>query len=232
MGEYLLLRQTVQAIVADLQYLRTAAARFACLQFAALAQYRDAQVPDFASPLLFRQHGPQFVVREQGVLTGVELVNVNGLDPQRAQRVLELAQDSFDGKIVRAVRELVKMMAKLGRHDPARAIVPRQIVPDQPLRRVVSVTLRRINQVDAAFGGFVEDGVRVGLQVIAAPFAAELPRADADDRDAQASAAQSAVLHVKSHEPCQFFEAVSSDQCSRQRRSGRSSAENSRGSQI
>src|ERR1035437_3203543 len=86
-------------------------------------------------------------------------------------------------------------MAGLGGHEPARAIVPAKVIADQTLGKVVAVALCGVNKVDAEFSRLIEDSVRVGLGKGAAPFAAQLPRAQANNRHPQTRAAENSIAH-------------------------------------
>src|SRR5215208_985148 len=91
------------------------------------------------------------------------------------------------------------MMAELGGDDPLAPPAPAgQIVPDKSLRRVVAVALGRVDQVDAKLAGAVEHGVGLGLAKVLAPLPAELPRAQANDGNAEAGRAEPAVFHAES----------------------------------
>ena len=185
--EVKLFRPAIQAVVKNLQGLRAQLRRFARLKFAALLHDGDAEVADFAGAFLFRQHRPEFFVPKQLVRAGMKLIQVNRLDAQRPERGFKLGAHAVHGEIVVAVQETLEVMAELGRHDPARTVMPRQIVADQFFRKVIrAVAFGGVNEVDAAIRRRVEDGVGLGLRKIAAPFAAELPGAGADDGDAQA----------------------------------------------
>jgi hypothetical protein len=106
-----------------------------------------------------------------------------------------LGEHAVHGKIVRPVHETVEVMAELGRYDPARAVAPREVIADQTLGEVVAITLGGVNEVDATVRRSVEDGVGLGLREIAAPLAAELPRAQSDDGHAKAGLAESSITH-------------------------------------
>ena len=67
----------------------------------------------------------------------MKLIQVNRLDAQRLERGFELRPHAVRGKIVRAVHETVEVMAELGGHDPARAVMPGQIIANQPFGQVV-----------------------------------------------------------------------------------------------
>jgi hypothetical protein len=60
---------------------------------------------------------------------------------------------------------------------------------------VRAVTFCGVNEVDAAVRRRVENGVGVGRREIFSPFAAELPRADADDRDTKSGFAKNPIAH-------------------------------------
>ena len=125
----------------------------------------------------------------------MELVEVNGLHAQRAKRSFELLAHIRGGEVFGAVHELFEVMAELGGDDPARAVVAAEVIADQALGEVVAVAFGGVDEVDAQFGGLVEDGVHLGLGEVAAPFAAELPGADADDGHSQARAAKKSIAH-------------------------------------
>ena len=66
---------------------------------------------------------------------------------------------------------------------------------DQLFREMVSVALGCINQINAKIRGLSKHGVNLGLLECLAPFATELPRADADDGDLHCCLSQLAVFH-------------------------------------
>ena len=127
----------------------------------------------------------------------MELVKVNRLDAQRPERGLELSLHAGDGEIVVAVHEAVEVMAEFGGDEPARAVAARQIIADEFFGQVMRpVTFGGVNEVDAAVRRRVENGIGLGLRKIFPPLAAELPGADADDRNAQTGAPQNSVSHL------------------------------------
>ena len=128
----------------------------------------------------------------------MELVEVNGLDAQRPQRGLKLLANVRGGESLGAVQELVEVMAELGGDEPARAVVAAEIIADQAFGKVVAIAFGGVNEVDAELRRLVEDGVRLGLGKGAAPFAAKLPGAEADDRNPQAGAAENSIAHGQS----------------------------------
>ena len=194
--EIKLFRPAVQAVVKNLHGFRAEFRGFPRLKFAALLLDGNAEMADFAGAFLFRQHRPEVFVPEQFVRAGVELIQVNCPDAERPERGFELGAHAVRGKIVGAVQETVEVMAELGRHNPARAVMPRQVIADQPFGKMVrAVAFGGVHKVDAAVGRRVEDGIGVGLREIAAPFAAELPGAGADDGDAQTGFAKNTITH-------------------------------------
>ena len=126
----------------------------------------------------------------------MELIEVDPVGPQGPEGGDELGLDVLRPEAVGPVHEAIEAVTELGGDDPAVALVPREIVADQALGQVVAVTLGRVDEVDAGFGGPVEDGVDLGLFEGLPPFASELPSADADDGDFQAGPAQCAVFHL------------------------------------
>src|SRR4051812_3637243 len=87
------------------------------------------------------------------------------------------------------------MVAELGRHDPAGAVMALEVVPDEGFGKVIAVTLGRVEQVDAGSCRLVEDGICFALREGPSPFAPELPGAKADNGNLQAGAAEGAVFH-------------------------------------
>ena len=124
----------------------------------------------------------------------MELVEVNRLDPQRPQRSLKLTPHARRGELIRPVQEPVEAMAELGRHDPPRPVMAAEVIADQALREVVAIAFRSVNEIDPEFGGLIEDRVRLSLGKGAAPLAAKLPGAQADNRHTQASAAENSIV--------------------------------------
>jgi hypothetical protein len=126
----------------------------------------------------------------------VELVDVDGVSPQGPQGGDELGPDGLGAEQVLAAEEAGVAVAELGRHYPAVAVVAREVVADQPLGQMVrAVALGRVDEVDARFGGPVEDGVDLGLGEGLSPLPAELPAAEADDRNLESGAAQYPIFH-------------------------------------
>ena len=74
MGEVILFRTPVEAVINYLQYLGANAARLFGLGYAPLSQNRNAQVADLAGALLLIEHRPQFVVAEGIVRSRMKLV--------------------------------------------------------------------------------------------------------------------------------------------------------------
>src|ERR1035437_1811010 len=58
-----------------------------------------------------------------------------------------------------------------------------------------AVTFGGVNEVDAAIRRCIEDGIHLLLGEVDAPFAAELPGADADDGRLQTGFAESSIAH-------------------------------------
>src|SRR4051794_34208915 len=87
-------------------------------------------------------------------------------------------------------------MPELRRDDPIPPVLRVDRVPDQPLRTVVPVTLRRVDQVDPQFLPPVQDRRHLVLREFLAPLPAELPRPDAHHRDLQPCLTQLAIFHV------------------------------------
>jgi len=188
-GEIELLGAAVEAVVNHLKGLGAKPPRLAGLRLAAFARDRDAQVPDFAGLLLFGQHRPQVVVQELAVGAGMELVEVYGLQAQRAQGGFKLLAHARGREVFRPGHESLEAVAKLGRHNPARPVVAAEVIADQAFGEVIPVTLGGVEEVDAERARLIEDGVRVGLGESAAPLAAKLPGAQANDRHPQPRAA-------------------------------------------
>src|ERR1035437_2241279 len=128
----------------------------------------------------------------------MELIEVNRLDAQRPQRRLKLLANVRRSETFGPVQELIEAMAELGGDDPLRAVVPAEVIADQAFGKVVAIALSGIDEVDAEFGRLIEDGVRFSLGEGAAPLAAKLPGAHADDRYPQTRAAENSIAHAGS----------------------------------
>src|ERR1035441_7217758 len=125
----------------------------------------------------------------------MELIEVDPLDAQRLERGLKLLANSRGGEVVGAVEEPVKVMAELGGHKPKRAVVTAEIIADQAFGKVVAVAFGGVDQVNAEFARLIENGIRLDLGKGAAPLAAILPGAEADDRYLRARAAKISIAH-------------------------------------
>src|ERR1019366_8976622 len=73
--------------------------------------------------------------------------------------------------------------------------VPAEVVADQTLGKVVPIAFGRVDEVESEFGRPIKDCVRLGLGKVAAPLAAKLPGAQADDRHPQTRAAENFIVH-------------------------------------
>ncbi|CDN44658.1 hypothetical protein BN871_FG_00140 [Paenibacillus sp. P22] len=183
--EYPLLRLAVEPVVHDLDRLRADLRGGGRLMQVVVAADGRAQMPDLAGLHLLVQRRPQLVAVEGGIGTGVELVQIHIVRLQSLQRRIQLTHDIFPGKYVRTLEPLMEMMAELRRDDPVLASPPADVVSDESFRQMVSVTFGRVDQVDAELGALVQNRVDLALREIHAPFPAELPGADADDRHVQ-----------------------------------------------
>src|ERR1035441_1592114 len=125
----------------------------------------------------------------------MELIEVDPLEAQRLERGLKLLANSRNGEVVGAVEEPVEVMAELGGHKPKPAIVAAEVIADQAFGKVVAVAFGGVDQVNAEFTRLVQDGIRLHLRKGAAPLAAILPGAEADDRYPQSSAAEISIAH-------------------------------------
>ncbi len=123
------------------------------------------------------------------------LVDVDPVGPEGPQGGDELGPDLLGPEAFGPVHEAVEAVAELGGDDPAVAVVPGQVVPDEALDPVIAVALGRVDEVDAALRGLVEDGVHLGLFEGPPPLPAELPGAEADRGDLEPRPAENAVFH-------------------------------------
>ena len=94
----------------------------------------------------------------------------------------------------RPVHEPVKRMPEFRGDDPVFAAAAHG-GPNEPLRTMVAVAFRCVNQVDPQRLGRLHDCRDVAFRVILSPFAAILPRAKADDRNAEIRLAEEAIAH-------------------------------------
>jgi len=101
------------------------------------------------------------------------------------------------GKSVGAVHEFVEAVAELGGHEPARAVVAAEVIPDQPLGKVIAIAFRRIDEVDPRVERFVDDADRV-VVVGVADGRGEHQCAERVGADLDAGPAEGAVLHAVS----------------------------------
>src|SRR5208283_3459150 len=194
-GEIHFFRAAIQAVIYNLQGLDGETPGFARLHFAPLAQNRNAQVADSPRPLLLQQRAPQIPILKSRVGTGVELVEIDALDPQGAQRRFELAANLGGAEGVIPVHEGAEMVAEFCGDDPAGTVVAGEVIADEFFGGVIAVAFGGVDEVDAGVGGGVEDGVGLILGKDAAPFTAQLPGAHPDDGQTQSSFAKNAVAH-------------------------------------
>ncbi|MNC20052.1 hypothetical protein D3C75_679950 [compost metagenome] len=66
-------------------------------------------------------------------------------------------------------------MAKFRSYNPVLAFAARQIIPDELLRQVISVTFCRINQINTQLSSLIQHGIDFNLSEILAPLSAKLP---------------------------------------------------------
>ena len=125
----------------------------------------------------------------------MELVEVNRLDAQRPQRGLKLLADTRRREIQGSVQEAVEVVAKLCGHNPAGTVVAAEVVADQALGKVVPIAFGGVYEIDAKFGGLIEDGIHFGLGESATPLAPKLPGAEANHGHTQAGAAENSIVH-------------------------------------
>src|SRR4051812_2375187 len=92
----------------------------------------------------------------------------------------------------------MKVMPKFRRHNPPPAVATRQIIADQALRLVISITLCRINQVEAVFRRLIENGIYLALLKFPPPFTPELPCPNSNDRNIQSGLSQLSIFHFNS----------------------------------
>src|SRR2546423_1067458 len=85
-------------------------------------------------------------------------------------------------------------MAEFRGDDPFAALVLRRAA-DQPLGGVIAIAFGGVDEIDAEVAGAREDLIRLVLRELFPPLAAELPRADADDRHIQICVPKPAILH-------------------------------------
>ena len=119
-------------------------------------------MPDFPRPLLFREHRPQRVVLKD-IQSRMKLIKVNALNAQRPEGILQLPPHPGGAENVITFHEPAEVVAEFCRHNPARAIAPGQVFPNQPFGGMIPITLGGINEVDAVGGGLIEDGIRLIL---------------------------------------------------------------------
>lgn len=149
----------------------------------------------FPGPPLFGQHGPQRLILKERVRSGMELIKINALNPQRPEGILQLPPHLVGAENVIPLHETAEAMAEFRRHEPAGSIMPGQVFAHQTFRRVVPVTLGRVNKVDALGGGLIENGIRLRLREGATPFPAQLPGAHSDHRHPQPGITKNSITH-------------------------------------
>ena len=152
-------------------------------------------MPYLPEPLLLAQHGPELIIVEGFVGSGVELVQVNGFHAQSAEGLLELPLDSSGGEIVAPLQKSGKFVTEFGRDDPAGTVVAREVIADECLGQMRTVALGRVDQIDTLSAASSRIASTSRLREIVAPFTAELPGAGANNGYAQASAAESPIFH-------------------------------------
>ena len=153
-----------------------------------------AEMPYFSRLRLFIQHGPQLVLIEDFVCARMKLIKIDVVRPERFERGIELSQHRLRRPFLTPVQMGMKLMPELGGNDPIFTPSPGDVAADERFGRMVPVAFRRIDQIDAARLGFVQNRVRFLLGKWLAPFAAELPCADPDDGHLQVRFAQLPVF--------------------------------------
>src|SRR5260221_1012448 len=102
-----------------------------------------------------------------------------------------------DVPLIRSVHERMKRLPELRRDPP---LVPppklRERLPDQRFRKMISIALGRVEQVDPHLLGLGQDFRHSVNGEVMAPFPAELPSAQSDDGDAQAGLSESPIFHL------------------------------------
>jgi hypothetical protein len=152
-------------------------------------------MPDFPRPLLFREHRPQRVVLKKRIRSRMKLIKVNALNAQRPEGILQLTPNFGGAENVITFHEPAEVVAEFCRHNPTRPIAPGQVFPNQPFRRMIPITLGRIDEIDAIGGGLIENGIRLILGKDAPPLPAQLPGSDPDHRHSQPSLAKNSITH-------------------------------------
>jgi hypothetical protein len=140
------------------------------------------------------QLGLHVLGEELLIAPGMVLVQVDAVGAQGFEGGFELLAHVGGRARLGAVHVAVELVAELGGDDPLVAVAG-DGVADEGFARVIAVTLGGIDEVQAGVARGVEDGVDLRLGELFAPFAAELPRANADHGDVQVGLAEAAVFH-------------------------------------
>jgi hypothetical protein len=127
---------------------------------------------------------PQRLVEEFLIRRAVELQDIEVVSSQRREGRLDLGSDVGGGPVASSVLVTVKVMAELRCNDPRRPLVLKTF-SNEAFRKVISVALRRVDEVDALVTGGAHDRIDVSGGEVDSPLATKLPRSDTDDTDDQ-----------------------------------------------
>src|SRR6185369_6347560 len=137
---------------------------------------------------------PELFVGEEVVFRGMELVEIDVVRLQIGERAIELFDHVARRPARRAIEEPVVLVPELRRDHPVAALPPERAA-DERFRETVAVALGRVDEVDALFLRVREEAQGVVEGEGFSPLAAELPRAEFDDRDDELGLSEGAVFH-------------------------------------
>ena len=162
---------------------------------------RDAELADLALDAELLELLPQRVVEDRLDARVVQLVQVDVVGAEAAQRRFELRPDRRGLPVVRTLRlpgespGRVDVVSALGGEDDVVAVRLQDVGEQRLADAVVAVDRRGVDEVDAG----VERGVQHALGVVDAtpPVAGQGPHAEADLGDLEIAPTEAAIAHGK-----------------------------------
>src|SRR3954471_12373110 len=110
---------------------------------------------NFPGLLLLSKSFPEFLVLEFGIVSRMELIQVDAVSFERFERRFQLFHNFGSRECLCAIHEAVEAMTKFRGDDPFRAISAREIIADETFRQVIAVTFGGIDEIDAELRAFV-----------------------------------------------------------------------------